>query len=76
MLGEASTTEIARNTDAQGLPENRKAARSGGKVAGSARKDLEKKSGRKVSTRTNYKELPESLRRLGSQTEDEIDEQS
>ena len=64
MLGEASTTEIARNTDANGIPENRKAARAGGKVAGNARKELEKKSGRKVSTRTNYKELPESRHRL------------
>ncbi len=63
MLGEASTTEIARNTDANGLPENRKAARAGGRVAGNARKELEKKSGRKVSTRTNYKELPESRTR-------------
>ncbi len=68
MLGEASTTEIARNTDAEGLPENRKAARVGGKVAGNARKELEKKSGRKVSTRTNYKELPESRRRLKDQS--------
>ena len=68
MLGEASTTEIARNTDAEGLPENRKAARAGGKVAGNARKELEKKSGRKVSTRTNYKEIPESRRRLTDQS--------
>jgi hypothetical protein len=64
MLGEASTTEIARNTDAEGLPENRRAARTGGKVAGNARKELEKKSGRKISSRENYKELPESRRRL------------
>lgn len=64
MLGEASTTEIARNTDSTGLPENRRAARVGGRVAGNARKELEKKSGRKVSARENYKELPESRRRL------------
>jgi DNA-damage-inducible protein D len=65
MLGEASTTEIARNTDAQGFPENREAARDGGKVAGNARQELEGKSGRRVSTRENFKELPESRRRLG-----------
>ncbi len=35
---------------------------------GNARKELEKKSGRKVSTRTNYKELPESRRRLKDQS--------
>lgn len=33
MLGEASTTEIARNTDAQGYEQNRGAARQGGAVA-------------------------------------------
>jgi len=54
MLGEAATTEIAQNTDAQGLPENKIAARKGGSVAGKARKDLEKKSGKKVSSRKNY----------------------
>ena len=65
MLGEASTTEIARNTDAQGFPKNKKAAKKGGTVAGNARRELEKKSGRKVSTRENFKEIPESQRKLG-----------
>lgn len=59
MLGEAATTEIARNKDAQGFPENEKAAVEGGTVAGNARKDLEKKSGRKVVTSKNYKALSE-----------------
>ena len=54
MLGEAATTEIARNKDAQGLVPNKKAAREGGSVAGSARRQLEAKSGRKVITRDNY----------------------
>ena len=54
MLGEAATTEIARNKDAQGLVPNKKAAREGGSVAGSARRQLEAKSGRKVITRANY----------------------
>lgn len=54
MLGEASTTEIARKEDAQGFEENRSAARSGGEVAGNARKDLEKRTGKKVVTRQNY----------------------
>jgi hypothetical protein len=63
MLGEASTTEIARNKDAQGYGENLDAASEGGAVAGNARRDLEKKSGRKVSSRENYKELPEAVKR-------------
>jgi DNA-damage-inducible protein D len=54
MLGEAATIEIARNKDAQGMPQNKKAAREGGSVAGNARRQLESKSGRKVVTRGNY----------------------
>jgi len=54
MLGEAATTEIARNKDAQGLPQNKQAAREGGSVAGNARRQLEAKSGRKVITRDNF----------------------
>ncbi len=57
MLGEASTTEIARNKDAQGFDENKHAALAGGEVAGSALKDLEKKSGKKVTTSQNYMNL-------------------
>jgi DNA-damage-inducible protein D len=64
MLGEASTTEIARNTDSQGFFENKEAALAGGQVAGNARRELESKSGRKVSTSKNYLEIPESRRRL------------
>ncbi|HOW51026.1 MAG TPA: Bro-N domain-containing protein [bacterium] len=70
MLGEASTTEIARNRDAKGLKENRKAAKQGGNIAGNARKELEMKSGKKVSTKTNYKELPESEERKKAITDE------
>ncbi|GAB1372323.1 hypothetical protein MASR1M45_23850 [Candidatus Kapaibacterium sp.] len=59
MLGEASTIEIAKNKDAIGFEENKVAAKQGGEISGNARKELEKKSGRKVSTKTNYKALPE-----------------
>jgi DNA-damage-inducible protein D len=54
MLGEAATTEIARNKDAQGFVANKTAAREGGEVAGNARRQLESKSGRRVITRQNY----------------------
>ena len=54
MLGEAATTEIARNRDAQGLVKNQQAAHEGGAVAGGARRQLEEKSGRKVVTTANY----------------------
>ena len=64
MLGEASTTEIARNTDPQGFPANKIAAGQGGTIAGNARRELEKKSGRKVVSRENYLDAPESAKRL------------
>lgn len=54
MLGEASTTEIAINKDAQGFSENKKAAQAGGKIAGDARKNLELASGRKVVSKENF----------------------
>ncbi len=54
MLGEASTTEIARRKDALGFGENRDAAKQGGAVAGNARKELEAKSGKPVVSRANY----------------------
>ena len=60
MLGEASTTEIARRKDAQGLKDNRSAAKEGGAVAGNARKELEEKSGKPVLSRANYLPLADS----------------
>lgn len=63
MLGEASTTRIARNKDAKGFGPNRLAAREGGKVAGIARKELEKRSGQSVVSRQNYLAQPEKEKR-------------
>ncbi len=63
MLGEASTTAIARNRDAIGFKKNFSAAHEGGTVAGNARKELESKSGVKVVTKENYKELTEGKKR-------------
>lgn len=57
MLGEASTTEIAKNKNAQGFVENHKAAKAGGNIAGNARKELEKKSGAKIVSKQNFKNL-------------------
>lgn len=64
MLGEAATTEITRVHDAKGFHENKQAARKGGAVAGKARKDLEKKTGKKVVSSENYLTEPEGRKRL------------
>lgn len=58
MLGEASTTEITKNRDAQGFDDLKEAAQDGGSIAGNARNELEEKSGKKVVTSENY--LPEN----------------
>lgn len=63
MLGEASTTEIARTQDAQGFPENKKAAKQGGTIAGNARRELEQRTGEKVVSRENFKELTEGQKK-------------
>lgn len=63
MLGEASTTEIAKNKNAIGFVENQKAAKAGGSVAGNARKELEKKSGKKIVSKENFKQLTENSKK-------------
>lgn len=63
MLGEAATTEITRTQDAQGFNENRTAARKGGRIAGDARKELEKETKKKVVTAENYLVIPEKKRK-------------
>lgn len=54
MLGEASTTKITRAKNARGFPQNKSAAQEGGTIAGNARKELEQKSGQKISRPGNY----------------------
>ena len=40
-----------------GIDENQQAAKAGGKVAGNARKELEQKSGAKIVSNQNFKDL-------------------
>ena len=68
MLGEASTTEIARRSDALGFFENRTSARQGGTIAGNARKALEAKTGNKVVSGANYLAAPAIPNLLGDAT--------
>ncbi len=53
MLAEATTTELTKIANPQGLEENRKVAKEGGSVAGNARKEIEQRSGRSVVTPKN-----------------------
>ena len=63
MLGEASTTKIARGKNSLGFNENKEVARKGGKIVGDARKNLEIESGEKVVTPGNYLNEPEIHKR-------------
>jgi len=63
MLGEAATTRITKTKDAEGLSENKVAARQGGEVAGNARKELESKTGESVLMQENFLAEPEKLKK-------------
>ncbi len=54
MLGERVTTEISQNEMPEGMFENKKVAKRGGKVAGDARKNTEKEIGRSIISEENY----------------------
>ena len=61
ILGEAATTEITRQENAQGFTENQIAARKGGRIAGNARRELESETGKPVVSETNYLDKPQSV---------------
>lgn len=57
MLAEATTTELTKAENPQGFEENVPVAQEGGKVAGDARKAIEKKTGRPIITSQNAAQL-------------------
>ena len=57
MLAEATTTELTRAQNPQGLTENQAVAREGGGIAGNARKEIEARTGQPVITSKNAKNL-------------------
>jgi hypothetical protein len=60
MLGERSTAEIHRTENSEGMAKLRHDASRGGKVAGIARKELEKELGRSVVSKNNFKKISEN----------------
>ena len=61
-LGEAATTEITKTEHPQGFEKNKKVSKRGGKIAGDARSNLEKETGRKVITSQNYLPKKQSIK--------------
>jgi prophage antirepressor-like protein len=64
MLGERSTTEIHRTEDSKGIPKLKSDANAGGKIAGDARKKLEKRLGRSIVSKKNFIKEPENKKLL------------
>ena len=64
MLAEATTTEISKQKAPEGLRENVEVARSGGKVAGDARKAIEQQTGVPVITSKNATQLNQVVTNL------------
>ncbi|OGG12567.1 hypothetical protein A3D77_04470 [Candidatus Gottesmanbacteria bacterium RIFCSPHIGHO2_02_FULL_39_11] len=57
MLAEATTTEISKKDEPKNFNENQRVAREGGAIAGSARRKIEKRTGKKVVSKLNAKNL-------------------
>ena len=53
MLAEATTTELTKTSNPKGLAENKQVAKRGGSIAGNARKEIEKETGKPVVTSQN-----------------------
>ena len=54
MLGERTTTEIHRTKDTKGVPRLKDDARVGGAIAGTARKQIERKLGKSIISGRNF----------------------
>lgn len=73
MLAEATTTEISRVEQPEGLNQNRDVAKRGGTVAGNARKQIEEQTGKPVVTSMNaldFAQLLVNVARLGDEGKD------
>jgi len=57
MLAESATTEISKERKPETFPENKKVAKQGGTIAGNARREIEQKTGKKVISNRNTKQI-------------------
>jgi hypothetical protein len=65
MLAEATTTELTKTLNPQGLEENKEVAKEGGTVAGNARKDIEARTGKSVITQKNAFDFSKLIEDVG-----------
>ena len=73
MLAEATTTELTKVHNPQGLEENQRIAKKGGNVAGNARREIEQETGKSIITSQNAIQLNEAVTQL-IEAVSEIDE--
>jgi len=69
MLAEASTTEISKKQQPQGLHENKSVAQKGGNAAKQARLEIEKQTGESVVSKHNARQLMQDKKLLGADGE-------
>ena len=74
MLAEATTTELTRAQNPQGLTQNQVIAREGGSIAGNARKEIEARTGKPVITPDNAAKLNSVVTNLIEDVVDLTDE--
>jgi prophage antirepressor-like protein len=74
MLAEATTTELTRAQNPQGLTQNQAVAREGGSIAGNARKEIEARTGKPVITSDNAAKLNSVMTNLIEDVVDLTDE--
>lgn len=58
MLAEATTTEISKQEQPDTFEQNQEIAKQGGEIAGTARRQIERKTGKSVVTAKNANDLP------------------
>ena len=63
MLAEATTSEISKEKKPKSLDESKVIARQGGTIAGNTRKEIEAKTGKKVVSALNAKQITEGTPR-------------
>ena len=61
MLAEATTTEISKTTEPQTFEENKNVAKRGGQIAGNARREIEKDTGKPVISSKNAIDFSEII---------------
>lgn len=68
MLAEATTTEISKEKNPKTFGDNKRIAKQGGTIAGNTRREIEAKTGKKIVTKQNAKQLDKNKNKeIGSE---------